>query len=253
MGWMVTQWQLAKRTFEATTNKKKPGKKFLGFYTRPSGIEPALEKIEKVGPFDFKNRGPALEELKKKVAAYLQILEKAVNEEKAENADAAVKSNMALGLDALKKDVHAILAKAEADYAKDLAEHSGQVGTVQVSEKAQKQIDKDLKGGGRGMVNFGPDAKVREDLIAAVRKADAAMARFATQKSPRAFNEGGASSAVIVMKNEMAKWDNEFTGEIRTLSPFVRKMPENYDATSVDLFADQVNIIIRRIKAKLGI
>ena len=246
MGWMVTQWQVAKRTFEATTNKKKPGKKFLGFYTRPSGIEPALEKLEKVNPFDFKNRGPALEELKKKVAAYLAVLEKAVNEEKTENADAAVKSNMALGLDALKKDVHALLAKAEADYAKDFAEHQGQLGGQAVDDKA-------MKGGGRGMVNFGPDVKVREEITAAVRKADAAMARFAANKSAANFNNGGAATAVIMLKNELAKWDSEFTAEIRALSPFAKKMPDNYDAKSVDLFADQVNIILKRVKGKLGI
>ena len=44
---LKNQWVQAKKTFETTTGKKKPGPKLLGIFRLPSGLESAFEAIDK--------------------------------------------------------------------------------------------------------------------------------------------------------------------------------------------------------------
>lgn len=80
----ASDWTRAKMHFELATNKKKPGKKFLGAIKMSSGIEEACKSMEKaIGESDGERILKAEKKFDKAVSDYLKVLRKAASDESA--------------------------------------------------------------------------------------------------------------------------------------------------------------------------
>lgn len=250
MGYTETAWTAAKKRYTDLTNKKKPGAKFLGVFTKPSGLEPLFKTFDALRSVDFVNRRKNLDAIRVKAHAYLTILDQAATADAASNKDATVKQNLATANKTLRADVDALLAHVEAEYAHDLAEYKVQLGKGREDEA---EASKQKKGAGRGMINFGGENVVApQELVAAVKKADAALLALSSNRTPANYNKVVAPS-IMELHNALAKRGQEFDPEYRALNPFITRVPETYDKARMDNQIDQVSIAIKRTKAKLKI
>jgi hypothetical protein len=245
MGYTENQWKIAKNRYQTAVGKKKPGAKFLGIFTKASGLEPLFAKFDKLPATDFPNRRKNIDDIKSKTTAYLQILDKAATDDAASTKDAATKQNLAAANKTLRADVEALLAHVEADYAHDLEEFKQQSKDAAAAESNTRK-----KSEGRGMVNFGPDVAVPQELVAAFKKAQAAMSAFVSNPTPANFN-GPPAAALIALHSTLAKFGKPVDPEYKSLAPFAKKIPTTYNKAQIDNLIDQVSIVLKRLAAKL--
>ncbi len=249
MGYTENAWIAAKNRYTQLAQKKKPGAKFLGVFTKASGLEPLFKTFDKLPATDFVNRRKNIDNIRTKATAYLGVLNKAATDDASSNKDAIVKQNLAAANKTLKADVEALLAHVEAEYAKDLEEFKGQLGKAQ---EAQAESHKPKKNQGRGMVNFGDDPVVPQELAAALKKAEAALSAFSSNPTPDNFNEVAASS-IIILHGLLGKFGKAVDPEYKALGPFAKRIPTTYNKAAMDNHIDQITIAINRTKKKLGI
>ncbi len=243
-------WTTAKARYTALTNKKKPGAKFLGVFTKASGLEPLFKAFDKLPAEDFPNRRKTIDAIRVKTKAYLGVLEQAATADAASNKDTAVKQNLAAANKTLQADVDALLADVEAEYAKDLAVYKAQISRT---EKAAADANTRKKDEGRGMINFGPaEVVVPQELVAAVKKAEAALSAFSSDPTPDNFNKVPHTS-IMRLQDLLGKFGKAVDPEYRALAPFAKKVPATYSKAQMDNHLDQISIVIKRTKVKLKI
>jgi hypothetical protein len=242
---MENQWKIAKGRYETAVGKKKPGAKFLGIFTKASGLEPLFAAYDKLPATNFAGRRKNLDTLRTKTSAYLQVLDKAAQDDASSNKDAAVKQNLAAANKTLKADVESLFSQVEASYAHDLEEYKQQTKDTQAAEETKRK-----KNEGRGVINFGPDVAVPQELVAALKKAEAGMSALGSDRSPAGYNKT-AATAVIELHGMLAKFGKAVDPEYKALTPFAKRVPTTYTKPQMDNHIDQVTIVMKRVKAKL--
>jgi hypothetical protein len=249
MGYTESAWTAAKSRYTQLAHKKKPGAKFLGIFTKSSGLEPLFKTFDKLPSSDFPNRRKNIDGIRAKAHAYLAILDKAAIDDASSNKDATVKQNLASANKTLRADVEALLAEVEAEYAKDLETFKSQLGK---GKEAEAEANKRKKNEGRGMVNFGDDPVVPQELVAAVKKAEAALAAFSSNPTPDNFNTVAAGS-IINLHSFLGKFGKAVDSEYKAIGPFAKRIPTTYNKAQMDNHIDQISITIKRTKTKLKI
>jgi hypothetical protein len=111
-----SDWQMAKTLFEVATDKKKPGKKFLGAFKLSSGMEKACKEltraIESPTPEKLKK---AEKDFEKTAADYVKVLRKAAEEDGASDKYKFEISKLEAAIEKIRKDFNTAKEKEVED------------------------------------------------------------------------------------------------------------------------------------------
>lgn len=116
---MCAEWKTAKKEFEQVTLAKRPKATFAKIFSKGSGIEPALKKMDDLANKAKTKDSPkklreGLDDLLKKVAEYIKILDVEIQKE------GGIKTDMLKALKALKAKTD----KFESHYEVSIVEHT---------------------------------------------------------------------------------------------------------------------------------